>query len=421
MSGTQSEVMSLCAIGSGKDLNPLTEQLSTLRRQVEELTKLDAELSAKLKEHEAIDAQALMQELHHRENYCQGLAVRCDKLRNDLQELRKLELALQAKLAPFWNVLALLDPRQRRYRRELETHKKRYREQEQALVRLDCDWQRARLELEQVRSRWESYQNFDVGAHKQRLVEVREQLDEKKAQLNHLERRWRRVQVRLAGVLEEISHCRQELGQVLENLRIAQCWEDRLLRASTPREKAQIHEECFKQLGNPRPRIVMRELELRRGVLERDLQKLHQRAAEIARRASRSIEKIVLDGNNLCFEGNCFIGLAALKAVVPVLAKDYELYLVFDASIRARLKTGDSKIRGEFERYAEVHVVPSRCVADETILELAGEEESTYILSNDRYADFPDKPAVRQGRIITHQIVAGKVFIPDLDISVAYR
>ncbi|MDW8223864.1 MAG: hypothetical protein RMJ82_13035, partial [Gemmatales bacterium] len=161
--------------------------------------------------------------------------------------------------------------------------------------------------------------------------------------------------------------------------------------------------------------------ELRRRVLERDLQKLHQRAAEIARRVSRSIEKIVLDGNNLCFEGNCFIGLAALKAVVPVLAKDYELYLVFDASIRARLKTGDSKIRGEFERYAEVHVVPSRCVADETILELAGEEESTYILSNDRYADFPDKPAVRQGRIITHQIVAGKVFIPDLDISVAYR
>lgn len=44
-----------------------------------------------------------------------------------------------------------------------------------------------------------------------------------------------------------------------------------------------------------------------------------------------------------------------------------------------------------------------------------------YVISNDRFRDFTDKDAVSCQRLIRHDIVAGKVLIHDLNLSVAFR
>lgn len=43
------------------------------------------------------------------------------------------------------------------------------------------------------------------------------------------------------------------------------------------------------------------------------------------------------------------------------------------------------------------------------------------MISNDRFRDFTDKLAVSCQRLIRHQIVAGKVLIHDLNLSVEFE
>ena len=97
---------------------------------------------------------------------------------------------------------------------------------------------------------------------------------------------------------------------------------------------------------------------------------------------------IIIDGKNLCFEGNTFIGLAALIPLTEQVAKRYDVTVVFDASIRRDLKMSDDQLAKALPA-AKVHVVASRAKADETILD-AAHESTAWVISNDRYGDYRD-------------------------------
>ena len=118
-----------------------------------------------------------------------------------------------------------------------------------------------------------------------------------------------------------------------------------------------------------------------------------------------------------------FIGIAALRPLCLILQESYDVTLVFDASIR-RLLSGsddennwltDDSLRRRFPGVT-LHVVPARSQADETIL-AASVDPFVYVLSNDRFAEFRDKPAVRDKRLIAHEILNDRVLVHDLDIS----
>ena len=42
------------------------------------------------------------------------------------------------------------------------------------------------------------------------------------------------------------------------------------------------------------------------------------------------------------------------------------------------------------------------------------------MLSNDRFSEYRDKPAVREKRLITHEILNGQILVHDLDISLPF-
>jgi hypothetical protein len=42
------------------------------------------------------------------------------------------------------------------------------------------------------------------------------------------------------------------------------------------------------------------------------------------------------------------------------------------------------------------------------------------VISNDRFRDYTDKPAVRDDRLIRHEIVAGQVLVHDLDLRLGF-
>jgi hypothetical protein len=104
---------------------------------------------------------------------------------------------------------------------------------------------------------------------------------------------------------------------------------------------------------------------------------------------------------------------------VKALAGRYEMIVVFDASIRPILKMSEGEIAREVGDAATVHVVPTRTKADETVLAVA-KGDHAYVVSNDRFVDFQEKVPVREGRIIRHEIVDGRVLIHDLDVDVTF-
>jgi rRNA-processing protein FCF1 len=143
---------------------------------------------------------------------------------------------------------------------------------------------------------------------------------------------------------------------------------------------------------------------------------LEGRLKIIRSRALRQIGLILIDGNNLCYQEETFIRLAALKPLTSALLDKYPLIVVFDASIRGLMQMGHEMIANEFDRRVQVHVVATRQLADETLLDAASQPEA-YVISNDRFREFVEKPVVQNGRLLRHEIVNGKVFVHDLNIA----
>ncbi len=195
-----------------------------------------------------------------------------------------------------------------------------------------------------------------------------------------------------------------------------------------------IHEECKRRFdeGSPGSIIRERQKEIRQmendirhferevQQSERDLDKAKRRVEDIAAKAARKIDTIVIDGNNLCYEGSTFIGLSAIDTLLPLLSRICAVVIVFDSAIRRLLNVDDSGLQKRLGNHAKVHVVVSSRMADETVLDLASASELTYVLSNDRFEDFNEKSPVKDGRIIRHEIVNGYVFVHDLQVRAAY-
>lgn len=157
------------------------------------------------------------------------------------------------------------------------------------------------------------------------------------------------------------------------------------------------------------------------GQLTRDYDKLRRRVEGTARVEAQKIDRIIIDGNNLCYSGSTFIGLVAIESLLPELSRRFLVVVVFDAKIRQLLDSNDSAITERLGRHATVHIVATRRHADETVLDLASANEFTFVLSNDRFSEFFEKPAVKGRRIIRHEIVDRQVLVHDLQLRAAFE
>jgi hypothetical protein len=239
--------------------------------------------------------------------------------------------------------------------------------------------------------------------------------------VEHLIEKKNKVDTALEPIVKQVNDAKAKISRAQNDRKRAQTLERNLSNAGNSYERAMAHQACENEFdtGSPSKVISIKEAEIRR--LERDLEKMEKRAKDIVTRAARDVKQLVIDGNNLCYEGDKFIGLDALKALVPALADLYKIQIVFDASIRRLLHSGDAEVRDAFGNAAQTHIVATKVKADETVLDLAGATKTAFVVSNDRFAEFQEKPTVSDDRFIRHEIVGGRIFIHDLGISETYR
>jgi hypothetical protein len=225
------------------------------------------------------------------------------------------------------------------------------------------------------------------------------------------------------------SRLRSERSRLEEQITEANRLDERLSAAANRVERAKLHDQCERRFGDRSPGAVIRAIRSQKrslsssvgdhereiGRLRRDKAKTEQRVTERAAVAARDIDALIIDGNNCCYRGSDFIGLAALIPMTESLAKRYAITVVFDAAIRRLLGASDDAVRAALPA-AEVHVVASHTKADETILD-AADEPTAWVISNDRFGDYRDKKAVKEDRLIKHEIVSGRIFVHDLGVN----
>ncbi|KNX36981.1 hypothetical protein [Luteipulveratus halotolerans] len=255
-----------------------------------------------------------------------------------------------------------------------------------------------------------------------KLAQVVDQLDadvtSNRRTLEDLERRRDEVDAALESPLRILGTYRADAARFKDDIAAAERLDSDLGAATNSYERALLHEQCEGRFGTRSPRKVVANRRRRLAAVERDIAKTESRLEQLASRASRDVKTVILDGSNLCYEESAFIGLTALQPLVARLATTRDVTVVFDASIRRILRFGDRALRAQLPG-ATVHVVATRRTADETILDAAA-DPYTYVISNDRYAEFADKPAVRDDRIIRHEIINGTILVHDLGIRESF-
>ncbi len=404
---------------SKMDLNPLTKKCADIQRQIDQLRQREKELTDELQWYSRVDPKALTDDLQRNEATAEQLRREIQALECEIQDINarldQLAPAIGTLFNPFnWFAKDQIDLRRRR--RQL----RKLRKQKDAHRRLKVkELEATDARIVQISTELQRYRTFDFVGRQRDLSQVQQSILFKTEKLALVAERKRRVDQILAPLVDEIQALEKRKLTAEADLEVAEDLDWRLSNAQNSYERAMIHQECERRFdeGSPRKVIAERRKEIRQ--LERDYNKAVQRLHDVTRKAARQIDTIVIDGNNLCYEGDTFIGLAALEALLPQLSRICSVVVVFDSTIRRLLD--DAMLQKRLSTYAKVHIVASRHMADETVLDLAEASKTTYVLSNDRFADFNEKSAVKDGRIIRHEIVNGYIFVHDLQLRAAYR
>jgi len=219
-------------------------------------------------------------------------------------------------------------------------------------------------------------------------------------------------------VLEALRKSEMELSDVEKQQARAEQYLRELSNAPGSCERAIIHQESEKELGDQKPQNITRKCQSKKITLKRTIEKEEDRLKRIADILSTDIQTLVIDGNNLLYAGSQFIGTAALMALTQKLLEEgYKVIIIFNELFRS--KNDIAKLKNRFQNCIEIRETPRRAEADQTILNIA-DANLTYVISNDSFRDFPEKKCVAEKRILQHMITTGIIQIPDIGIQASF-
>ncbi|SKB72706.1 hypothetical protein SAMN05660916_02336 [Arthrobacter sp. 31Cvi3.1E] len=353
-----------------------------------------------------------------------GLLERCltdlDEILNGRTE-RLIQLRRACRLG--WDVTYWISAQRHAAKNQL-------RQEQQSIEKAEGDQRRllsAKTEslsrLTDLRASIQRYSAIDRDALERSISALEDQIGQQAPELHKLEAYQRDADRMLQTPLQAFKAKSQHLEKLKNQRRQAEEYLRQLGDAhGNSYERRQVHERCERDLGDGSPQRVIKKVNRDLPGVARTVEKLERRLEQISKRAMLrlQVENIVIDGSNLCYDGDRIVGLFPLKALCTRLIKDYAVTVFFDASVRSRLGGLSNEAIRQRLPNVQVYFVEAPEGADETLLE-AAKDPRTYVLSNDRFSEFQDKAAVRERRLITHSILEGRILVQDLSIDVSFR
>lgn len=315
----------------------------------------------------------------------------------------------------FWKIFTA---EQKQLRAEVGRFKRKILAVDQRIKSDQTTLSKANSRAELARKRLAEHNKFDLESTVRLLSGLPESIERIKADRAALSAELPRIENRIQPHMQEHERLSSEVTTLNSDIIAAEVFSRNLDSAPNGYERKKIHEKCENRFGTGRPAEVVKDRrgELRR--LENNIPKLERRIRDELQKFDRNIEHLLIDGNNVCYEGQSFIELRALTALLEALTDRYTVTVVFDASIRSLLKANTQEIQRRLGRSITTHIAPTKTGADEYLLKLTENSKSTFILSNDRYAEYHDYDAVKSERLLRFLIADGKLMANDLDITV---
>jgi len=265
---------------------------------------------------------------------------------------------------------------------------------------------------------------FDRAATQARLDAARADRDGAEAQLAQAVRDHEAAEARLVPLATLVAEAEAGEAEVRARIALAETFEQRLSAAANGTERRRIHGECACEFGKDSPADALKQLAGQLAGAERTTAKRRARLAFATHDTACVIDHVVLDGSNFCFgrkaDRDTVPRLSVLDALIPALAARYHVTVIFDDSIRKRLRKSRAALQAHFGEGIEVHVTqPNPRGADYTFLRYA-DGPNSYVVTNDQLTDFPDVPVVRAGRLLQYELLERMVEIPVLDVVVHF-
>jgi hypothetical protein len=402
-----------------ENFNPLKSQLDLLESTLVALHAERVELLQWLEWHDGFDPDATSALIVEEEAQIADDAARIAELSSVVADTKSRADRIRPATLRGWNPLYWLSAERALAQRKLAGYLKTAAELESEVHQQETHRQQILERLTEDQESMAEYAVFDRGQFVRRLDELAIEIDAGTFEAEALRPRSAALELDLEAPLALLMDSQARIQALQQDIAEAEALERKLNRASNSYEKAMVHQECERRFGAGSPSAVVRQTTTRIATANRDSSKLERRLRDISRRGSLDIRSVVVDGSNLCYEGDRLIGLFALRALCARLAGEVNITVVFDNSIRVRLGLPNDRVLRSQLPGIKVHVMASKRGADETILDLA-DEPTSFVVSNDNYSDFRDKAAVRDSRIIRHEIVNDRVLVRDLRIDVAF-
>ncbi len=279
---------------------------------------------------------------------------------------------------------------------------------------------KVRSDINAARKRISDHLNFDLSGSEMRLSSLGPEIERLRAAHAADSAELVRIETKIRPHTQELDRLKSELATLNADIARANRFEQELSSAANSYERAMIHKECEEKFGTGSPKQVINDRRGKIRSLDNNIPKLERRIREELQKLERTIGHLLIDGNNACYEGQSFIGLRAISALLRELGGRYKTTVVFDASIRAMLKTDTQGVERALGTTVNTHVAPTKSAADEYLLKLADQDNSAFILSNDRFAEYHDYSAVKSGRLFRFLIADGKLMANDIDVAVNF-
>lgn len=401
------------------EYNPYAVRYEALGKRIAELGEEESRLRQEMSWYSDFDVETCHSNMTAAERILKKLTEDLARTEAELSTINREIMNLEILARPGFDPRYWLSSERSNNKKQLERQKQLLAYQESEKHNLRTEFQAKQDYHNKKQVELNRYKNFDPLAAEAKASALRIESLQLTGEKNDVLPMMEELHNQLVEPLAELEQCQYERQVLLTRLQRAERYERKLNDAPNGYERKLIHEECENELGDAKPSKVIRRIKSEIESIDRTVDKLDKRLRVISRRGTRCIRSIVIDGKNLCHMQSKFIGLPALKAVAKRLSEQYSLTIVFDASIRSDLKMDDQSIRASFDNTVTVHVVATKIKADETILDAAA-DPGAYVISNDRFRDYPEKDVVSNKRLIRFEILNGRVLIHDLNVNEAF-
>lgn len=400
--------------------NPFIEEMEALQQEFGRTRKELEQLTGRLAWFQSFNLERASINLRQAER------IVADAQR-DLDQVERARSASASKIQKLEEEVSLgFDPRRwfsserSIAKRELENEKNQMSTLAVGLSKATAKHAKASGEYCTLRAEVEAARTFDPLHASSAIPALSSQLDRMRPQLELLKQQSDRLDAALKDPVANLRELEANRSAMLRQISRAEMHVKTLDAAVNSYQKAMAHKECEREFGQSRPGVVIQQIRGRLRGVDANIKKSQDKIAELVRFAKNKYEHIVIDGNNLCYEqGNRFHGLAALEAIVPVLAQSLKVTLIFDDSIRRGLGMQTEEICRRFPEADRVHIVSSKTAADEIVLAVANDPR-VVVLSNDKFDENRHRPAVKEKRVIRHDILRPVACIPALQLEVAF-